>query len=374
MKLLAYVHLRNIHNSTGAGRVARNIVEQLDSIGQDEIRILSDRHDSWVLPLVGAPWTDFQYKQFPMGTSRQQAMWLLTNAPKAERWWPDADLVYCTGESYVPTRRMKSAVTLHDAAFFEAGAHAGNFANLKQRAKWQILHRRLARRVDMFHTVSQFSADRLSHFFPEMKNRLRVVHNGATDLFFAPPDMAGQEALAALGLVGRRFVLVPRGLAYRKNADLILAAWPKILSQHPDLMLVISSHNDPIYAERARRLGPSVQLTGFVADTVLRSLYHAADIVWYPSLYEGFGIPLVEAMACGTAIVASDSSSIPEVAGDSALLVDPLTIDHHVDAIDYLLVNDAERAALVDRGRERSRRFTWRLAAERLRSHFADLG
>lgn len=370
MKLLAYVHLRRIHNATGAGRVIRNIVEQLDLLGQDEIRILADRADRReVIPKVGKPWSDYRYLDFSLDTSWQQALWIATDRPRAEHWWPDAEIVYCTSESYVPTRRAKSAVTLHDASYFEPSALPRDSGFARQKAKWQMLYRKLERKVDMFHTVSQFSAERIAHFHPAMRDRLRVVHNGVTERFFQPPDAAGQAELGHLGLSGRSFILLPGGLSYRKNADVALAAWPIVRAMHPDLLLVVTGQCTPGYAERARAVGASIIMPGFVSDDTLCSLYHAAQLVWFPSLYEGFGIPVIEAMVCGTAVVASNSSSIPEVAGNAALLVDPSSPAQHVAALDSLLSDDSARAELVARGLERGAGFTWKAAATRLRGY-----
>jgi glycosyltransferase involved in cell wall biosynthesis len=266
---------------------------------------------------------------------------------------------------------------LHDAAYFEEGAlsrfEEGALDSVRQNLKWRILHGKLERKVDMFHTVSHFSAERLAHFFPAMRSRLRVIHNGVSERFFLPPNAAGEAGMAGLGLDGRPFVLLPGGLIFRKNADLVLAAWPALHALHPDLMLVVVSHSDSRYIEKARALGPSVLFTGYVSDDVLCSLYHAAQVVWFPSLYEGFGMPVLEAMACGTAVVTSTSSSLPEVAGDAALLVDPQLPSRHVEALDALLTDSATRSALVERGFERSRHFTWKIAAATLRENLAEL-
>jgi glycosyltransferase involved in cell wall biosynthesis len=374
MKLLAYVHLRRIHNATGAGRVVRNIIEQLQLLGQDEIRILADRADHKdIIPKVGKPWSDYRYLEFGLDTSWQQALWIATDRPRAERWWPEAEVLYCPSESYVPTKRAKSVVTLHDASYFEPSALPRDSGFARQKAKWQILYRKLERKVDMFHTVSRFSAERIAHFFPAMRDRLRVVHNGVTERFFLPPNAAGEAEIARLGLTGRPFILLSGGLSYRKNADVALAAWPRLRAMHPDLMLVVPGHCDPIYIEQAKALGPSILMAGYVSDDTLCSLYHAARLVWFPSLYEGFGIPVAEAMACGAALVASASSSIPEVAGDAALLVDPALAERHVEALDSLLIDESARAALAARGLERGRRFTWKESAVTLRGHLSEL-
>lgn len=374
MNILAYVQLRNIHGSTGAGRVARNIVEQLIAQRRDEIRILGDADDHHrIIPQVGAPWNDYTYHLFDADTSKQQRNWFLFDRPEAEAYWSDADLVYCAGESYVPTKKCRSVVLMHDAAFFDDGALSRNAQFYVQQAKWRWLFRKLSAKVDLFHTVSQFSADRLSSHFPSLRDRMRVVHNGVTDNFFATECTDDTEILRTRGLAGRQYVLLPRGLSYRKNGDLVVAAWSRIRESFKDAVLVVTSHNDPAYVTMARNLDQDVMMTGFVSDEELRALYRGARVVWFPSRYEGFGIPVLEAMACGTPVVASASSSLPEVAGDAALLVPTLDTEKHVEAIEYFLKDDRVCADYSARGRHRAADFTWRNSAHRLREVFGEL-
>lgn len=374
LNLLAYVHLRNIYGSTGAGRVARQLVEHLSEQPGMNLRVLADPADyRQIAPLVGAPWSTYRYCFLANETSRQQARWFLLGSPQAEQYWPEADVVYCTAESYVPARRSRLAVTLHDAAYFERDAHRADAARWKQRLKWRLLYRTLAKNADMFHTVSQFSAERLAHFFPAIRSRLRVVPNAVSPRFFEPVSAEGEQYLAEQNLTGRPFLLLPRGLAHRKNADLVLRCWPILRRLHPELMLVITSHCDEPFRARAQALGDSVRLTGFVSDEALCSLYHAASVVWFPSLYEGFGLPVIEAMACGTPVVASNNSSLPEVAGDAGTLVSPHRDEEHIDAIDALLTSITLRAQLGARGRMRAGQFTWQRSAGLLRRYFAEL-
>ena len=374
VNVLAYVHLRNIYGSTGAGRTARQITEHLAMREDISLRVLADAGDKErILPLVQEPWTKYAYHTFTRDTSSQQARWFFLDSPRAEHYWPESDIVFCTGESYVPVKTAKLVMTAHDAGYFEPGAHTRDAKYWRTRLKWELLYKKLARRVDLFHTVSAFSAERLAHFFPEIRSRIRYVYNGVTPHFFGSVDAAGLRYVRDAGLGERPFVLVPGGLHFRKNADLILAAIPLLLERFPDLVVAIVNHTNPVYAEQARTLGARVMLLGFVPDEALHALYTAATVVWYPSRYEGFGLPVVEAMACGASVVASDSSSIPEIAGEAGLLVDPSNPTDHANAISGLLTDDRARQQQAVLGRERAAKFTWSACADELAGHFRSL-
>lgn len=372
--ILAYVHLRNIYAATGAGRTARQLTEHLAQRSDVNLQVLADATDmARVLPLVQEPWTSFRYHPFQADTSRQQARWFFLDQPRAEQFWPETDVVFCTAESYVPVRTARLVMTAHDAGYFEAGAHMRDTAYWKTRLKWTLLYKKLERKVDLFHTVSQFSADRLAHFFPAIRSRIRCVHNGVTPHLFGEVPAAGREYLNTAALSGREFVLIPGGLHFRKNAELILQAAPLLLRQFPDLIIAVVNHCNPTYAEAAMKLGPRFQLLGFVSDEALHALYANATVVWFPSRYEGFGLPVIEAMACGSPVVASNTSSIPEIAGSAALLEDPGDVTRHVAAIAGLLTDPLARQQFAIAGRERAASFTWQRSAAQLMQQFQTL-
>ena len=374
MNLLSYVHLRNIYRSTGVGRVARELTEHLAVLPGVNLEVLADPGDHLkIVHKVGEPWTSYRYHFMQHETSRQQALWYLLNSPTAESYWPDTELVYCTAESYVPVRKARLAVSCHDTQHFEPGAHKMSFWLLKQRFKWKLLFDRLAAKADMFHMISNFAADRTAHFFPSIKSRLRVVPNAVSERFFRPPSEEGNQVLTQFGIADRPYVLVPGGLHHRKNAELILDAWPHIHRRKPDLTLVIISHSDPTYLDSARTLQPSLILGGYQDEEPLVALYNAAQLVWFPTRYDGFGMPVIEAMACGATVVSSNTSAIPEVAGDAATLLPPDRMEEHIDAICGLLDDDCARAMFSRLGRARAQRYRWGNSARLMAENFASL-
>lgn len=374
MNILSYVHLRNIYRSTGVGRVARELTEHLAVQPGNRVEILADRGDyAQIVPQVGEPWTSYRYHFFEHETSRQQARWITLNRPTAEVYWPEAEIVYCSAESYVPVRRARLAVSCHDAQLFEPGVHPMNSWLLKQRLKWRIMFHRLAQRGSLFHMISEFSAERTIHYFPAIRDRCCVVPNAVSQSFFNPPTQGSTRVLETLGLAGQPYILVPGGLQFRKNADLILAAWPHIHRRNPDLKLLVINHPHPMYLQRAQALAPSLVLGGFHEEESLVRLYNDAQLVWFPTKYEGFGMPVLEAMACGTPVISSNTTAIPEVAGDAALLLSPDKLDDHVDAITALLHDSGERARMSERGRVRAAGYTWANSASLLADQFRRL-
>jgi glycosyltransferase involved in cell wall biosynthesis len=147
-----------------------------------------------------------------------------------------------------------------------------------------------------------------------------------------------------------------------KNFDRLLMAFARVNAKFPDLALCIVGA--PFSKEENRRidelhLTASIEHYGKASDRQLAKLYNRSIALVYPSLYEGFGIPPLEAMACGTAVIAADRSSIPEVVGDAGLLFDPESTDELIDRMLFLLDQSCERAATIDRGKERVQKFSW---------------
>ncbi len=150
-----------------------------------------------------------------------------------------------------------------------------------------------------------------------------------------------------------------------------MQALDKLRRDGLDVMLVIAGGkgwlDDPIYQSLdALQLREHVHLIGFADDADLPTLYSAAQVTAFPSLYEGFGLPIIESMACGTPVVTSNVSSMPEAAGMAALLIDPLSVDELTGALARLLTDDGLRTDLIQQGYAQASRFTWSRSAQDL--------
>lgn len=258
----------------------------------------------------------------------------------------------------------RRVVTLHDAATY-TWPETHNWLD-NWRYRW---HLPLAlRRADAVVTVSECSRRDLARYLDLPGERLHVTSEGVDPRFVPVRDGATlREALGRYGIEGP-YLLYVGGINPRKNIARLLEAYGRVRERHPHARLVVAGKRQ-WQAEGVdaalRRLGlaDAVHFTGYVADADLPAIYSGAELFVFPSLYEGFGLPPLEAMACGTPVVTSDAASLPEVVGNAALLVDPLDVGSIAAAIDRLLSHPALAADLRSRGLARARRFTWERAA-----------
>jgi glycosyltransferase involved in cell wall biosynthesis len=186
----------------------------------------------------------------------------------------------------------------------------------------------------------------------------------AADTMYRPldRDAARRAARDRLGIHGP-FVLSVGVLQPRKNLPRLVAAFARIAGAVPHQLVIVGkwgwAHDELRAAVRAAGLGDRIFFTGYVADADLPVLYNAAEVFVYPSLYEGFGLPPLEAMACGTPVIAGDNSSLPEVVGDAGVLVDAGKVEALAAALRALLEDPREQARCRAAGLARARRFSW---------------
>ncbi len=257
-------------------------------------------------------------------------------------------------------------ITIHDLAHL---ALPDLFPGATRRAYAHAMFRAVTRRARRIIAVSQFTATELQHWLGVPPDRIRVIHNGVSPAFSQDPDpVRSQRTVAELGIT-EPFILAVGNVKPHKNLTGLLAAFEHLAGE-PQLAIVGQARQlltgdeafpRALASSSARR---RVHATGRVHFTALLALYRRARLLVLPSVYEGFGLPVLEAMSCGTPVVASDRASLPEVSGDAALLTDPTDPVTMALAIQRLLDDDSLHAEMTERGLERAKQFSWQRSAE----------
>lgn len=262
-----------------------------------------------------------------------------------------------------PLRAPRQVLTLHDLAALD---HPEWFQ--PRFALWYAwLLPRLARRATRLLTVSRFSRDRIVARLGVPESRVDVVPPGVGPPFGAVPTGAASAAPARHGLEGP-FLLTVGTLEPRKNLATVLAAWRRAAPRLPGVSLVVVGEKGPAF----RRVRPEVPVErvrwlGRVPDADLAALYAAALGLVYVPLYEGFGLPPLEAMACGCPVLASPAGGLPEAVGEAALLASPERSEEVAEGMLRLAGDEDLRRRLREAGRERARKFTWEATAAAVR-------
>jgi len=226
---------------------------------------------------------------------------------------------------------------------------------------------RLAKRVQRIIAVSEFTRQRVIELLGVPAQKVVVIHNGV-DSHFSPrkPDEIA-AARRACGIDSSQYLLCVGSLEPRKNLIRLLAAWRAAQPMVPEnIVLVVAggSANARVFGPALiQAIPPRVQFAGYVPDEQLPALYSGALAAIYPSLYEGFGLPPLEAMACGAPVVTSMNTSLPEVVGDAAVAVDPESVESIKDGILRVTGSAGLRDELRQKGRARAAGFTWERTA-----------
>jgi len=224
-----------------------------------------------------------------------------------------------------------------------------------------------ARRSALVFTVSEASRADILRFYPDADpERIRVVPNAIDPSILEDPGDEETARVRERYQIRGRFVLYAGNIKPHKNIDRLIAAFGLLKERpgHEDVkLLIIGDEVNRMGSLRRSVEGAGVRADvrffGFVPDRTLAALYRLASVFAFPSLYEGFGLPPLEAMACGTPVVTSNISSLPEVVGDAALLVDPTSVEQIAGAIERVLDDAALAADLSRRGRLRAASFSW---------------
>jgi glycosyltransferase involved in cell wall biosynthesis len=268
-----------------------------------------------------------------------------------------------------------TVVTIHDCIHLLFPEY------LPSRMAWRYAHAMIGsaiRRSALVFTVSDASRRDILHFYPWADpDRVQVVPNALDDALLTDPGAEEMERVRERYQIRGRFVLYAGNIKPHKNLDRLIRAYAQVKARpgYEDLKLIIIGDEVTRYPALRRCVESAgvrqdVRFFGFVPDRTLASLYRMAAVFAFPSLYEGFGLPPLEAMACGTPVVTSRISSLPEVVGDAAVLVDPYSIEDIAGGIEKVLSDDSFRALLVERGHERVKLFSWERSVEAIHAGY----
>lgn len=293
--------------------------------------------------------------------SRSGQAWEQMDLPRALH----GDVLVNLGNTAPILAGARQAVVIHDAGAFDT-PESYSFAF---RTWYRLLQRLLARRGARILTVSEFSRRRIAAALGLEASSIAVLPEGGEHILRVAADEA---VLAKHGLAPARYALVVGNPAAHKNLAALTAA-AEVLGRH-GLTLAVAGAADPaVFRAGGGVAADAARVLGRVSDAELRALYEKALCLVFPSRYEGFGLPPLEAMACGCAVVAAHAGAVPEVCAAAALYFDPSRPASLAEALDRLITEDGLRDALRNAGRARAAGFTWEGAARELLARVTEI-
>lgn len=265
-----------------------------------------------------------------------------------------------------PVFRQRQVVAVHDVVTLDRPEWFGK----TKAALYQCITPRLARTAARVITISEYSKQRLLTHVPMDDCRVVVIPNGVDERFVMQQDAVIASMRRELGLPSGRYLLSVGTLEPRKNIPRLLQAWSRIVGQIPDdvwLVLTGKQGHRELFTRAAGLAAPPKRLhvTGHVEDKLMPALYAGSMLFAFPSLYEGFGLPPLEAMACGVPVLTGNLTSLPEVVGDAGVMVDPMSVEAIAEGMLRLILDESARQALIPKGLARAEHFSWDVAAQR---------
>jgi len=295
--------------------------------------------------------------------SRPLIAWQLVGLPLAlARDRPH--IFFSPGHYLPPYCPGKAVVTIYDLAFLTFKEQFRSW----WRTLFGLMSAYAIRRADRIVAVSQNTKEDIVKYYGVQPTKVKVIYYGVDPSFKPVADPKALEKVRSKYSGGREFLLFVGTLQPRKNLLRLVQAFAQTADSIRHSLLVAGGefwqHEQVYHAVEECGLSGRILFTGYVDASALPSLLSAATALILPSLYEGFGLPALEAMACGTPVIASRTSSLPEVVGDAGRLVDPYDVDDMAAVIIEVLSDETLRAEMSAKGLQRARLFSWKRASE----------
>jgi glycosyltransferase involved in cell wall biosynthesis len=362
---------------TGTETYSLNLIRALVGLGTGHRLRLYTNGPAHVPGISEMPGTSIHSIPFPrLWTHLRLSAEMLTRPP---------DLLFVPAHVLPLIHPRRSVVTVHDLGYlrYPAAHRPADRRYLDWSTRWN------AQQATLVLADSQATKDDLARAYGVARGKIRVVYLGRDETLGPVRDANELAAVREHYGIAGRYLLYVGTLQPRKNLARVIEAFARLAGDPSagsgqaaalaDVQLVLAGKRGWLYDDlfaQVERLGLAgrVRFPGYIPDDDLPALLSGATAFVFPSLYEGFGIPVLEAGACGVPVITSNTSSLPEVAGDAALLVDPLDVDAIADAM-YRLVTDADlRAELTRRGQENIKRFSWEKCARETLAVLVDAG
>lgn len=295
-----------------------------------------------------------------------------TYIPPFSDWCLNRKAVYHGIDFKVPnTRRLPRVVTIHDLSVFETGLSDPRFQH-----RGMDYNRYLINKLDPERIIvpTEFGREHMLRHFPATRDKIRVIPHGADQVFLAAGEAA---AVLPAALRGKPFILCPGSVEERKNGQRLIEAFENSRTSK-EMPLIFAGgrgyNHETIYARAAASPAKdSIAFLPGLSSAQLITLYKNATLTIYPSVFEGFGLPIVEAFALGSPLITSNIGAMAEVAGSAALTVDPYSVGAMRDAIDSLATDAVLRSEFSKKGKLRAAQFTWQKAAAATRDVYLEL-
>jgi glycosyltransferase involved in cell wall biosynthesis len=363
------IDARKLHDF-GIGTYLRNLVAQLRrQDGEDAYSLICRPGDAEFVRSLGPQFTPVVERAGNYSVLEQITVpWALRRTK--------VDLFHAPHYVVSPLTACPTVVTIHDCIHLRFPQY---LPNRRAYAYARVMMMMAARRARRILTVSHASKDDILRYLKVPAAKIEVIYNALDERLATPPADEAVTRVRERFQLRAPFILYAGNINPHKNIDRLIEAFAILRKRHDgELKLLLIGDDISKYPNLRRlvhrfQLHQHVRFLGFVPDATLAVLYRLAAAFVFPSLYEGFGLPPLEAMASGTPVITSNVSSLPEVVGDAALLIDPMNPTEIADAMWRVLQDPALRSDLIRRGCARVKAFSWERSVARTREVYAEV-